>query len=281
MRLAGWLGGAAALVLAAVGLASAQTTTVMTPQQSAQRARALIQQAIQALGGQAYLDVRDQTCVAQISFFGHSGQLDNYQKIYDYSIEPDKERIEYSSKRNIIDVFNGDQGWTLDHGGVSDASPEAIADYQSGLHRDVNYLLRHRLNEPGLIFRYAGPDVVELKQVEWVEIDDAENNTTRIALDLFSHLPIRAVYITRDPVTRERNQEVEIFSNYQPVQGIETPFQDTRVRNGQKTFQAFISYCLYNTGLEPALFTKQSLEQRWAQLGGKKKEEKEKKRAKS
>jgi hypothetical protein len=277
MRLAKRLCGAALVLLAATVLAPAQTTTVLTPQKSAQRARQLIQEAIQALGGQGYLNVRDQTCVAQVSFFGHSGALDNYEKIYDYSIEPDKERIEYSSKRNIIDVFNGKHGWTLDHGGVSDASPEALADYQAGLHRDINYLFRHRLNEPGLIFRYAGPDVVDLKQVQWVEIVDEQDQTTRIALDLFSHLPIRAVYITRDPVTRERNEEVEYFSNYQPVQGVETPFQDTRVRNGQKTFQAFIAHCSYNTGLEPSLFTKEALEQRWAKLGGKKTEEKRKK----
>jgi hypothetical protein len=278
MRLARWLGGAAALLLAGTTLAGAQTTANMTPQQSAARARELVQQAIQALGGQAYLNARDQTCVAQVSFFGHAGELDNYEKIYDYSLEPDKERIEYSKKHNIIDVFNGNQGWTLDRGGVSDASPAALADYQAGLHRDVNYLLRHRLNEPGLIFRYAGPDVVELKQVNWVEIVDPQENTTRIAIDLFSHLPIKAVYISRDPVTRERNEEEEVFSEYQPIQGIQTPFQDSRFRNGHKTFQAFIESCSYNTGLEPSFFTRQALEERWAKLGGKKKE---KKKAKS
>jgi hypothetical protein len=279
MRLAWRLAVVAALALGALAPASAQTTAaVMTPQQSAERARALIQEAIQALGGQPFLGVRDQTCVAQVSFFGPAGQLDNYEKIYDYELEPDKERIEYSSKRNIIDVFDGKHGWTLDHGGVSDASPESIADFQAGLHRDINYLFRYRMDEPGLILRYDGPDVVDLKQVQWVEVVDQSQHTTRIALDKYSHLPVRAVYVSRDPVTRERNVEEEYFSNYQRVQGIETPYQDTRSRNGKKTFQAFIERCSYNTGLQASYFTRQALEERWAKLGGKKKE---KKKAKS
>jgi hypothetical protein len=272
--LAWWLACAAALALGAGTLASAQTTAVMTPQQSAQRARELIHEAVQALGGQTYLGVRDQTCVARVGFFGPAGQVDDYEQIYDYTLEPDKERIEYSSKRNIIDVFDGDHGWTLDHGGVSDASPDAIADYQAGLHRDINYLFRHRLDEPGLILRYAGPDVVDLKEVKWVEVVDESQHTTRIAIDNYSHLPVRAAYISRDPVTRERNVEEEYFSNYQRVQDIETPYQETRSRNGRKTFQAFIEHCSYNTGLEPSFFTRQALEERWAHLGGKKKEKK-------
>jgi len=276
MRVGWWLAGMGALALAATTLASAQSTAVMTPQLSAQRARGLIEEAIQALGGQAYLGLRDQTCVARISFFGHGGELDDYEQVYDYTIEPDKERVEYSSKRNIIDVFNGSQGWTLDHGGVSDASPGAIADYQAGLHRDINYLFRHRMNEPGLIFRFEGPDVVDLKEVYWVEVVDQSEHTTRIAVDKYAHLPIRAVYISRNPTTRERDEESEFFSNYQPVQGIQTPFQDTRSRNGQKTFQAFIERCSYNTGLEPSFFTRQALEDRWAHMGKKKEKKKNK-----
>jgi hypothetical protein len=274
MRLAWRIAAVTALALGALTGASAQTTAVMTPQQSARRARALLQEAIQALGGQAFLGVRDQTCIARVGFFGPAGQIDEYEKIYDYTLEPDKERIEYSSKRNIIDVFDGDRGWTLDHGGVSDASSEAIANNQAVLHRDINYLFRHRMDEPGLILRYAGTDVVDLKEVQWVEVVDQSQHTTRIALDKYSHLPIRAVYITRDPVSRERNVEEEYFSNYQRLEGIETPFQDTRSRNGRKMFQAFIERCSYNTGLQPSYFTRQALEERWAKLGGKKKEKK-------
>jgi hypothetical protein len=247
---------------------------VLGPAQSAAKAQQIIQQAIQALGGQAYLGARDQTCQGQAAFFGHHNELSNYQTVYDYNLYPDKERIEYSSKRNIIDVYNGKRGWTLDRGGVSAEPPSAIADFQAGLVRDINNLFRYRLHQPGLEFSYDGPDVVDLKQVDWVEISDAEQRTTKIAISQLTHLPVQAIYTSRNPVTHEVTEETEYFSNYHAVDGIETPFQDTRVRNGHKVFQFFITSCSYNTNLEPDFFTRQSLEERWAQLGGNKKKKK-------
>ena len=263
----------AALALAGAGSARAQEG-VLSPEQSAAKAKQLIQEAIVALGGPTYLAVRDQTCEGRVAFFGHHNQLANYEKVFDYNLYPDKERTEYSSKRNIIDVYNGHKGWTLDRGGVSDMSASAIADFQSGLKRDVNNLFRYRLKEPGLEFRYAGPDVVDLKQVDWVEVTDSGHHTIKVAIDRYSHLPIRAVYISRNAKTHERVEEIEYFSIYQKVEGVETPFQDTRTRDGQKVYQFFVRTCHYNTGLKPDFFTKQSLEERWKQLGGNKKKKK-------
>lgn len=248
-------------------LAVATRAAAQSPEQSAARARQLLDTMIAALGGPAYLNVRDQTCRARAAFFGHSGELTNYDVIFDLILWPDKERIEYSSKRNIIDVFNDGHGWTLDRAGVSEQPRTAVEDFQRGLRRDLDYLLRFRLKEPGLELRYGGPDLVDLQETDWVEINDAEHRTIRIAINRTTHLPLRAVFIERDPATHERTEEVEYLSNYQPVQSIQTPFQRTRLRNGQKLYQLFIRSCQYNTGLSPSLFTRESLEQRWAELG--------------
>lgn len=259
-----------ALALLAVSSVWAQEG-VLSPSQSAAKAKQIMQESIQALGGKTYLNAREQSCVGQLAYFGFHSQLTNYEKVYDYSVFPDKERTEYSSKRNIINVFNGKQGWTLDRGGVSDLPADQIADFQAGIHRDINNLFRFWLKDPGLQFQYDGPDVVDLKQVDWVEVTNAQHLTTKIAIAQISHLPVRAVYISRDPVTHERTEEIEYFSNYQKIQGIETPFQDTRTRNGQKFFQFFVKSCTYNSQLPANFFSRQSLEQRWAKLGGKKK----------
>ena len=62
------------------------------------------------------------------------------------------------------------------------------------------------------------------------------------------------------------------FSNYHTVQGIQTPLQVARERNGRKFFQVFYDECQYNTGLADSHFTKESLEQRFGELNkGKKK----------
>jgi outer membrane lipoprotein-sorting protein len=260
-----------ALLATRASLAWAQSPEVLLPEQSAAKAKALIQQAIQALGGPAYLGVRDIDCAARLSLFGHAGDLTGYETIRDLWKLPDKNRTEYSKKGNIIEVFNGNQGWTLDKGGVQEAPAAAVDDFQETLKKDIDNLLRFRLNEEGMVFRYGGSDIVDLKQVDWVEIVDRDRRTFRLALDLSTHLPIRAVVITRNPTTRERTEELNYFSNYQPEQGVQTPFQITRERDGRRVYQVFFSGCQYNTGLPDELFGRASLEKRWSEVAKKKK----------
>lgn len=266
--------GALSLALLAVSPpARAQNPDVLMPEQSAAKAKELLQQAIQALGGPAYLGVRDSSCTGRLSLFGHSGDLTGYETFRDYWKLPDKNRTEYAKKGSIIDVYNGNQGWTLDKGGVQEESAAAIDDFQEQIKKDIDNLLRFRLKEEGMIFRYGGSDVVDLKQVEWVEIVDRDRRTFRIALDHSTHLPIRATVTTRNPTTRERAEEVNYYSNYHPERGVQTPFQVTRERNGLKVYQVFFYGCEYNTGLADELFTRASLEKRWSEVAkkGKKK----------
>lgn len=260
-----------ALLATLASLDGAQSPEVLLPEQSAAKAKALIQQAIRALGGPAYLGVRDSDCAARLSLFGHAGDLTGYETIRDLWKLPDKNRTEFSKKGNIIEVFNGNQGWTLDKGGVQEAPAAAVDDFQEALKKDIDNLLRFRLNEEGMIFRYGGSDVADLKQVDWVEIVDRDRRTFRLALDLSTHLPIRAIVITRNPTTRERTEEVNYFSNYHPEQGVQTPFQITRERDGRRVYQVFFSGCQYNAGLPDELFGRASLEKRWSEVAKKKK----------
>ncbi|MGA8011816.1 MAG: hypothetical protein WB949_05265, partial [Candidatus Acidiferrales bacterium] len=65
---------------------------------------------------------------------------------------------------------------------------------------------------------------------------------------------------------QRKSAEIEYYSNYHPIDGVQTPFQITRERNGIKIFQVFFDKCDYNTSVSDALFTKESLDQRWAQI---------------
>src|SRR5207245_1915878 len=76
-------------------------------------------------------------------------------------------------------------------------------------------LLRFRLNEEGMNFRYGGSDIVDLKQVEWVEVVDRDRRTFRIALDSSTHLPISVVVTTCNANTRERDVEIYNLLTYQ------------------------------------------------------------------
>lgn len=276
-----WLVLAAAILAATRAPVRAQDSQVLMPEQSAAKAKDLIQGMIQALGGSVYLNAKDETCTGKAAQFGHSGALDDYDTFFEYTKFPDKDREEFSKKRNIIQIFNGDHGWVLDRGGVTDAPADAIAENQRELDVDFDHILRYRLNEPGMIFRYDGPDVVDLQEADWVELDDSEGREIRIAIAKLTHLPIRKDVAMRDPKTRMRTEEMDYFSNFHALDGVTMPFQITRIRNGLKVFQVFYESCKFNTNLADSFFTKEALEQRWAQVGKKGKKGKESKKDKS
>jgi hypothetical protein len=246
--------------------ATAQDDQFLMPEQSAAKARQILDQAVEALGGTAYMNVHDATCTGRIGQFDHSGEVTGFGKFIDYSQPPFKERQENLPKKNIIEVYNGDKGWDLDRGGVSVAPKADVTDFKEQVQKDLDYILRKRSHEPGMVLRYGGPDVVDLKQAQWVEMVDSDNRTIRIAFADNTHLPIRKSVETRDPRLQRKIEEIEYYSNYHPIDGIETPFQITRERNQIKIFQVFFDKCEYNTSLSDALFTKESLDQRWAQI---------------
>jgi hypothetical protein len=266
----------AALSLALLGLAAPPKTTAqedqfLMPEQSAAKAKQILQETIEALGGSTYLNVHDSTCTGRLGQFDHAGELTGFGHFIDYEMPPDKERQENLPKRNIIEVYNGDKGWDLDRGGVSEAPQVDLADFVEGNKKDIDNILRLRIHEPGMIFRYGGPDIVDLKQVDWVELVDSDNRTIRMAIATATHLPVRKVVDTRDDRTRTKSEEIEYYSNYHPLEGIQTPFQITRERNGIKIFQVFFDKCEYNTNLSDSLFTRESLDERWAKVGKKEK----------
>ncbi len=190
---------------------------VLMPEQSAAKAKQLIQQAIDALGGPAYLNVHDVTCTGRLSQFGHSGDLNGFETFIDYAEPPLKDRQENLPKRNLIQIFNGDKGWVLDRGGVSEAAVSDVARFEEDNQTDLDNILRQRIHEKNMIFRYVGPDVVDLKEADWIEIVDNENRTIRIAFARGTHLPIRKTVDTRDSNSQLKTDEIEYYSLYHPV----------------------------------------------------------------
>src|SRR6266852_1005054 len=151
-----------------------------------------------ALGGPTYLDIRESNCEGRLAQFGHSGELTGYTPFKVYWRYPDKNRTDFSKKGVIVNVYNGDRGWTLDRGGVSELSNAAVADFQEQAKRDINNLLRMRLKEPGMTIRFGGTDVVDLRTVDWVEITDTEQRDFRLAVDRSTHFLVRTVVTLAD-----------------------------------------------------------------------------------
>jgi outer membrane lipoprotein-sorting protein len=255
----------------------AQNPENMMPEERAAKGKQILDQLITALGGPTYLDIRESNCEGRLAQFGHAGELTGYTPFKVYWRFPDKNRTDYSKKGVIVNVYNGDRGWTLDRGGVSELSNAAVADFQEQAKRDINNLLRVRLKEPGMAIRFGGTDIVDLKTVDWVELTDSEQRDFRLAVDRSTHFLVRSIVTLSDDTSPDRSVETHIYTNYQLMDGVQTPLQITLDRNGRRINQVFFQSCKYNPGFSDDFFTKAALEKRSSEVGVKKTKEEKKK----
>lgn len=226
-------------------------------QENARKAKALLDQAIQALGGQAYLDIQDISQEGRTYSF-HHGEPSSYGvlfwRFYKY---PDKDRIELTKKRDVVYVNNGDKGYEITYKGTRAAEPQDLADSNRRRHFALDWILRHWLNEPGVALFYEGPAVAADKPAEQVTILNAKNQGVTIDIDSNTHLPLKKSFSWRDPTDKERNVEEEVYDNYRLIQGIMTPFSVTRFYNGDMSNERFLTAVSYNQGLSDSKFEAQ------------------------
>jgi hypothetical protein len=261
---------AAVLLLAgamAVPRASAQNPDTMMPEASASKAKQILAQMLDAMGGQNYFHVRESQCTGRKSEFGHNNDVTTYLEFKEYWRYPDSYRIDLGKKGNIIDSFSGKEGWTVDHDGVSEESADKVDEFQDRMAKDPGHLLRYRLKEEGLAYRYGGTDLIDLRPVDWVELADREQRTYRIAVQRDNHLMVRFVVIIRDAASGEQVEETTSYANYHVIDGVATALQVARTRYGRRMLQAFYESCTYNPNLAPNFFTRAALEQRFQEVG--------------
>jgi hypothetical protein len=261
----------------------------MLPEQSAAKARQLLQQVITALGGQAYLNVRDTQCDGRTAQFGTAGSLMGFTLFRDLWLLPDKNRVEYFTKGEhtilgfligsddllithggaLITIFSKEGGWTLDKSGVSDEPEDLVKNFNEQVTSGMNNMLRRRMNEPGVEVQYSGTDLIDLKEAEWIEFTDSEHRVMRLAIDKYTHLPLRWVVATRDPETRVTTENITSYTQYMALNGVKSPLSVEFSRNDRKMTQTFLTECKYNSELSPQLFTRAALEQRASEVAKK------------
>lgn len=231
---------------------------IPTDQGNSQKAKQIIDQAIQALGGEAYLNISDMKTEGRAYSF-HHGQPNSVGTVFwRFRKFPDKDRIELTKKRDVIQIYSGDKGYEITYKGVRNLEmKDQLEPYLRRRHYSVDLVLRQWLHQPGVALFYEGQKVAAQKETDQVTIMN-KNEAVTLNVDINTHLPVKKSYSWRDPADKERNVEDEIFDNYRPIQNIMTPFDTTRVYNGEMSAQTFLTNASYNQGLSDTLFDPQA-----------------------
>ena len=232
----------------------------------ADQAERLFSQMIEAMGGETFLRAREIYGRGRIYSFNRGDLSSPGERFVYYAEFPGKERIEFGKKGNIAYVNNGDQGWELDRQGIREQTPEAIEDFQQSNRRDFHNLLRARSRGETIKIYLIGRQFVDNRRVHILELVDERNESVQFYVDANNNLPLQLHYRERDALTREWLDVVEYYGKYITVQGIKTAMHISRTRGKVRALEVYFSEISYNSGVADSLFTRESLEERWASL---------------
>jgi len=232
-----------------------------------ERGKRVINEALSALGGEKFLGMQDRVEFGRAySFYREELSGLSFAKIYTrYLTRPEppvpgflgvRERQAFGKKEDSSVLFNENDAFEITFRGARKIPAEQYDRFRESTFRNVFYILRQRMGEPGLIFESRGSDVVDNQPVERVDITDHDNRVITVDFQVSTKLPVRQVTVRRDPKTNERIEEVSRFTKFRDVGGgVMWPFVMQRVRDGEKIFEIFSESVTINQGLTDNIFT--------------------------
>jgi hypothetical protein len=243
------------------------------------RGKRVVDEALTALGGKNFLTMRDRVETGRAySFYREALSGLSIATFYTrYLIRPEppvpaffgvRERESFGKKQDNSVLFTENDAFEITFRGARPIPADRYTRFRESTLRDILYIIRMRLGEPGLLLESRYADVIDNQPVEIVDITDNDNRIVTVYFQKSTKLPIRQVTERRDPKTNERNEEVTLYSKYRDVGGgVMWPFAIQRERNGEKIFSMFAESVKINQDLTDNMFT---LPSDMKILGGKK-----------
>jgi len=222
--------------------------------QNTAKAKSIIEQGIQALGGQNWLNIRDLEQQGRTYGFHHGRPSGGGNLFWSFWEFPDKERVELTKERDIAELFVGNRGLEITYKGPHPMEKKDLEDYLRRRHFSLDTILRTWVNDPTVVILFEGNAIAAQHPALQVTLIDAQDESVTLYFDTDTHLPIKKSFQWRDPVDRQKNLEEEVYENYRQVSGIMAPYNVTRYFNGDMSNQRFLNLVTINQNLDPAMF---------------------------
>jgi hypothetical protein len=231
-----------------------------TPQE---RGRKIIDDTIHALGGDGfrYMTTRTERGRAY-SFYREEINGLSIATVATKYLGPDDtsgirqvQRQTFGKKQDNWIILKGDVGWEVTFRGARKLPEERIQQYRDSTMRDIFYILRIRIDEPGMIFETRGRDVVQNVPVEIVDITDSENRKLTVYIHSSTLLPVKQSFQRWDNNIKDRRDEVTRYTKYREAgNGVMWPFDVQRERDNEKLYELYAEKVVIGEELKPDLF---------------------------
>jgi len=253
------------LTVAALMAAALMAASVGAQTPDPKKGLELMRQCLAALGGEAFLKMRDRVQTGRAYQFYQSElrglAVVAYYMRYDFapsSPEPGwigvRERRDFGKDRDYGSVFFDGKGYEITFRGARPYSESYMQQYRERVRRDIFYILKYRREEPGMIFESVGTEVIDLQPTDALRITDADNQVLSVYLLKSNHLPLRQEYVRRDRKTRETFRERGHYTKYRTMGGVQLPWVTLLERDGEKIFEMFVETMEIDKGLEESVF---------------------------
>jgi hypothetical protein len=245
-------------------LLAAAAGWAQTAQETGKR---IVMDSLAALGGDRFLAVTDRVESGQAYSF-YRDEVSGLSEAVIYTrylaeATPNagplrlRERQSFTENKKELSavLFTGDQGYQINYAGARPLSEDVVERYRTTTWRNVFYILRMRLNEPGLVFESRGMDVWMNQPVDVVDIVDASNDVVTVYFHQSTRMPVRQSFYRRNPKTRERIEEVTEYGKFRDVGGgVMWPYTVMRTRDGEKIYQMYADSVTVEKKLSDSLF---------------------------
>jgi hypothetical protein len=244
---------ALAITMLAAPLVSRTQTVPAAPEDAAQKnakqARAALDAMVQALGGQAWLNLKNQMRQGHVAAFYQGKPNVGTTKYWEFHAWPDRDRIELTTHRDVVQFYIGRTGSEVTYRGKTPLPQDIVDDYLRRRDHSIETVVKVWLKDPNTILIYEGQRMAERHLADQVTAISAANESVTILMDKQTHLPMRRTFEWRDPVYKDKNLDAEEYDDYHTFDGLPTPFTITRFKNDEMTRQYFLDRVSYNQEL--------------------------------
>jgi hypothetical protein len=220
----------------------------------------LFEDAIEAMGGDAFLSVQDMVSNGNYFQFDRYGASSPLIKFTDYTKLPDKSRYELGNKIKELDitVFNleKNEGWILEGQKEPKAATAGeMREFRNVVKHSLDIIFRTRYKDPANSLFYLGVGDGREVILEKVKLIDPDNDEVTVYFNRNSKLP-KKIEFRRVNDQGVRQRVVHEFSQWHRVQGVLTPLRTDGYVNGKQSFQSYINEIKFNNDLPDSLFSK-------------------------
>ncbi len=231
-----------------------------TPQE---RGRKIVADTILALGGDGFrqMTTRSETGRAY-SFYREEINGLSIARFYTRYLPPDDsgalrqaQRQSFGKKEENWVLLTGKDCWDVNFRGARKLPAERMLQYRESTLRDIFYILRIRIDEPGIIFESRARDVVENQAVEILDVVDAENRKLTVFINTSTHLPVRQSFQRWDTTLNDRREEVTRFTKYREAgNGVMWPYDVQKERDKERLSQLYADKIVIGEDLKSSMF---------------------------